>query len=341
MKTICFKILYYLGILDLLRFLNRHNVVILLYHGVSKNIINNQVRNSKYLHIDLDNFKQHIQYLKKKYHIIPLQDICDIIQSGEKIPAYTAVITFDDGYRNVFDNAFPVLRDYAVAVSMFLTDKLILKDNWLWLDKVRYMIDVTSVESVDIFEQIHSLKNGHLKIRFLDFIGNKLKEVRAEARNKIMEELRFKLKVDIPEHPCEEYRLMSFEQARQMQYSKLISFGSHTPEHTILTLEDPEQASRLILESKREVSEQLQREVDLFSYPNGSYNNRIKEMLKGSGFRCGLTTNTGLNNLNTDLFELKRVSVGAGDSLIPFIAHLSGIREYSSLFLQFLRKIVK
>lgn len=313
----------------------------MLYHGVSQDSISGGLRNSKYLHIGLDNFKKQIQYLKKRYRIISLQDLCDIMQSARMVPAYTLVITFDDGYRNVFDNAFAVLKDYGVPVSMFLTDKLMLGDDWLWPDKLEYMIDKTAVESVGIFGQRYSLGNEHFKKKFLNFVGNRLKGLNADARSKLMGELIFKLRVNIPEHPCGEYRLMSFEQARQMLKSGLISFGAHTPEHTILTLEEPERAERLILESKGEISRQLQKEIDLFSYPNGNYNSRIKQILKEGGFRCGLASKTGLNSPDTDLFELKRVSVGARDSLIPFIAHLSGIREYTSYFMGFLRRMLK
>jgi len=339
MKNIFFSILYYFGILSLLGFINRHKAIILLYHGVSENIIKGPIRNSKYLHIDAPNFRRQMQYLKKKYNILSIEDLCEIIESHRKIPAYSVVITFDDGYRNVFDNGYPVLRDYGIRASSFLNSRLMLNNAWQWLDKLEYMVDTTKLKVVDILGQRHNLENNKLKSEFLNFIRNRLKKMNAQIRDMIMEELISKLEVTLPQYPCDEYRLMNYEQARQMADNGLVSFGAHTPEHTILTLEELEQARGLILESKREISGHLDRNVDLFSYPNGSYNNRIKEMLKKEGFRCALTTDCGMNNAQADLFALKRISVGAQDTLIPFIAHLSGIREYTASFMGFLRKI--
>lgn len=310
----------------------------MVYHGVSKEAVNGRfIKNSAYVHIDLNNFKQHILYLKKKYRIISLERLCGFIHSGAQIPDYTVVITFDDGYRNVLENAYPLLRDYGIACSIFLTGKLTNNNDWLWLDKLEYMADITRKETVNIFGRDYNLKNKLLKRRFLNSIRDKLKRVNEETRNRIMQDLILKLDVDIPRHPLGEYGLLSYEQARQMD-KRLISFGAHTPEHTILTLENNEKIRLLILQSKQEISHQLQRDMNLFSYPNGNYNNSIKEILKENGFICGLTTNYGMNGADADLFELKRISVSSEDSLIPFIANLSGIRKYSSSLMQFLRK---
>lgn len=341
-KTIFFSIAYYLGILDILRFVNRRKALILLYHGVSENFIKGPVRNSKNLHIDAATFRRHIRYLKKKkYNIISVDDLGDIIAAGKEIPIYTVAITFDDGYRNVFDNAYPILQEYGISWSMFLTSGLMFDDGWLWLDKLEYMVATTKTEKVDILGQGYSLKSDRLKSKFFNFITNRLKNVDEESMSRIMEELILKLEVNVPQHPPGEYRLMNYEQVRQMARDKSVSFGAHTSRHTILILEKAEKAKRIILESKKQISEQLGQEIRLFSYPNGSYNSQIKEMVREAGFKCALTTNYGMNDAQADPFELKRVSIGAGDSLVHFIAHLSGIREYTSYFMGFLRKIVK
>lgn len=336
-KHIFFRILYYLGILNLFRLISRNKAIILLYHGVVKNPIKGPIRNSAYSHIDVHNFRHHMQYLKEKYNIITLEHLCEIINSAGKIPDYAIVITFDDGYRNIFENAYPVLCNYSITSSVFLTSRLVNNDDWLWVDKLEYMVDIAMVESVDILGKSFRLLSKLAKRIFLNFMRHKLKRMNEEKRNKVIQELIKKLNVTIPEHPSEEYRLMNYSEVSQMD-NGLVAFGVHTPEHTILTLENPEKARRLILESKQEISAQLKRDVDLFAYPNGSYNDQIKEILKECGFKCGLTTDYGMNDANTDVFALKRMSISSDDSLIPFIANLSGIRKYTSSLMQLFRK---
>lgn len=328
-KNIFFKIIYYFGILELFRFINRHRAVILVYHGVSEKPIRGPIKNSAYLHIDLDNFKQHMQYLRKKYNIVALNQLCDIIAFRKTIPDYSVAITFDDGYRNVFENAFPVLRQYNIPCTIFLISKAVRDDDWQWADKLEYMIDISSTESINIFGRTYKLKNVKLKSRFLVFIMRELKKIDDDKRKKIMEDLISKLDVCIPKYPPAEYKLISYGQARQMS-SGNISFGSHTPEHTILPLERQQRTRTLIMESRNQIAKELGRDVDLFSYPNGSFNHWVKRIIKESGFRCGLTTDYGMNGAKSDLFELKRISISSDDSLISFIAQLSGIKKYIS-----------
>jgi peptidoglycan/xylan/chitin deacetylase (PgdA/CDA1 family) len=119
----------------------------------------------------------------------------------------------------------------------------------------------------------------------------------------------------------------------------LVSFGSHTPEHTILTLERQEKVKSLVAQSKTEISQELGKDIVLFSYPNGSYDNRIKEAVRECGFICGLTTDYGSNGPGADLLELKRIPIGSGDTLVSFVAGLSGIRRYASGLISLLRRL--
>src|SRR5262245_41693770 len=55
------------------------------------------------------------------YRTLPLSDVVDRLQRGAPFPPRSFVITFDDGYRTVHDEAFPVLKEYGFSATVFLT----------------------------------------------------------------------------------------------------------------------------------------------------------------------------------------------------------------------------
>ncbi len=55
------------------------------------------------------------------YKTIPLSRIVECIRKAEPFPDRAMSITFDDGYRSVYEKAFPVLREYGMTATVFLT----------------------------------------------------------------------------------------------------------------------------------------------------------------------------------------------------------------------------
>jgi peptidoglycan/xylan/chitin deacetylase (PgdA/CDA1 family) len=104
---------------------------------------------------------------------------------------------------------------------------------------------------------------------------------------------------------------MKWDEIREMKRSGLVSFGSHTVGHKILTtLTDDEINIELIESKKRLINEQA---VDPsfipFCYPNGNYNERIAKLVKDAGYSLAVTTKSGWNTFESNPFELKRIPV--------------------------------
>ena len=96
-----------------------------------------------------------------------------------------------------------------------------------------------------------------------------------------------------------------------MYQSGLITFGSHTVSHKILTtLADEEINDELMKSKEKLISEDV---VDpsfiYFCYPNGNYNERIAGMVKEAGYNVAVTTSHGWNLRNADPFQLRRIGI--------------------------------
>ncbi|MCM8800954.1 MAG: polysaccharide deacetylase family protein [Candidatus Omnitrophica bacterium] len=91
-------------------------VPILMYHSITE-----QVQPGNRLQVSKDAFTRQMQFLKKhNYRVIPLEELGDLIKAKKKIPYKTVVITFDDGYKDNYLYAFPILKKYNLYATIFL-----------------------------------------------------------------------------------------------------------------------------------------------------------------------------------------------------------------------------
>lgn len=70
-------------------------------------------------------FREQIRYIANHYDIVPLDQGLRVLRQGGPRARAMAVITFDDGYRSVFDTAFPVLRQHGIVATSFVSTGLV------------------------------------------------------------------------------------------------------------------------------------------------------------------------------------------------------------------------
>ena len=105
---------------------NAH-AAILVYHHVSSNT-------PPATSVSVEQFESHLNYLSDHHTVVPLGEIVNHLQSGTELKQSAIAITFDDGYRNILDNAHPLLTKYAMPYTVFINPTLIGKQpnqlNW-------------------------------------------------------------------------------------------------------------------------------------------------------------------------------------------------------------------
>jgi len=90
-----------------------YDVPVFMYHNVD--------RVKDMLSVSPENFEKQMKFLKdKKYNVIGLNELIGLITQNKKIPANTVIITFDDGYENLYINAYPILKKYNIRAVMFV-----------------------------------------------------------------------------------------------------------------------------------------------------------------------------------------------------------------------------
>jgi peptidoglycan/xylan/chitin deacetylase (PgdA/CDA1 family) len=119
MKHCLFTLLYWIGAMRLASWWNRKRVMILCYHNVTAQTGSLSGNDEKW-DVPYEYFEKHLDYLGHRHNIVSLQDYLAARRAGRTLPNYSAVLTFDDGYRNFLTVVAPCLARRGFPASVFL-----------------------------------------------------------------------------------------------------------------------------------------------------------------------------------------------------------------------------
>lgn len=293
-------------------------VTILMYHGILKESLTVE----DWCFLDELSFRKQIKYLREHFEIITLSDAVERMRNGG-IRRPSAVITFDDGYQNNFDVAFPILRTEGIPATIFLATGLLNSRDTVWYCRLNLAFSQTHKDSIEWNGSKFDLSTSSQKGRASAVIQDSLKrlghpELMATVRSIILE-----LGGD-PDCPIEigsPFRMLDKEAVGAMATSGLIEFGAHTHHHAILRFLSKEERLNEIRQSIHAIKEVTGRACRYFAYPNGrteDYDFEIIQDLKACGVQMAVTTISGPNDRMTPLMELRRYGIGAGLPMAEF-----------------------
>ncbi|MEQ1656005.1 MAG: polysaccharide deacetylase family protein [Nitrospira sp.] len=250
-------------------------------------------------------FQRQMALLADHFHVYPLQELVSRAAMGD-VPPRAVAITFDDGYKDNYEVAFPILQEFNLPATIFLTTGVIGSGVTLWHDKVFEAFRRTIASSFESAGVSGSLKTIKDKQQCLDRFLVGLRALPPNERDRQVQGLLQALNVDLSDGVGA--LMLTWDEVILMSQAG-ITFGAHTVTHPILSRMDPDEARREICQSRWTIEEKIQKPVDLFAYPNGSrrdYNGSTKDILRQENFLCAVTTIVGLNRADADQFELRR-----------------------------------
>lgn len=341
LKKIFCVLFVYSGICRLFSFIHRNDVKILLYHG----IINGDLPlglNNDGLHIQLKSFERQMRYLRKRYRILSLSSLIECLKEGKAFPKYGVVLTFDDGYKNNYENLRGLLSKCKVPITIFLVTDYIDTPELLWPDKLEMAFfrtqkkSTSSVQAAGI-EPI-DWNNDQEKMKKYVILKNRLKKIPHEKLQDVLSRLFLELATDTKEdsqHNAIDTTytiLMNWDEVQDLsQYG--VQFGSHTCSHQILTNLSNTDMRGTLKRSFLKIKDHCGNVDVPFAYPNGSFNGETKKAVVDSGYSCALTTVHGFNEARCDLYALKRNEIGNRGDIHIFIATLSGVFDFIKSFI--------
>lgn len=253
-------------------------------------------------------FDAEMRVLAQHFNVVPLAQVPEILASGAG-PSRAIAITFDDGYRNNFEVAMPILQKHGLPATFFVATGF-LKDGCMWNDRIIEGLRRSRVKQLDLEEADLgrvSLNGAESRRAIMDTLLGRLKRLPPAERDDAVARIIKKCGVDYPRD-----LMMTPEQVARLHQNGF-SIGAHTVHHPILTRVSDAEAEREIKEGKQMLEEIIDAEVDLFAYPNGrlglDYAERHVAQVRAANFRLAVSTNYGPVQRSSSLFELPRVGV--------------------------------
>jgi peptidoglycan/xylan/chitin deacetylase (PgdA/CDA1 family) len=287
-------------------------------------------------------FEAQLDFLRQRCNVVTLGQVFDALFRGGSLPQHAVAITFDDGYKDNFTEAFPALRSRGLPATVFVAVDNVERGMPFWWDRLAAAIHAAPSGSVTV-----DLGRGKESVVLNG----------AESRRRAVE------------RACEAFKLMphavagsrlegvlaalgtqaestdpvlSWDEVREMADGG-IEIGSHTLDHPVLSRLSPEEAMRQIVESRRRAEDRLKRPVRFFAYPNGKRDDvtpAVKELVRKAGYAGAVSTIQGRPSPASDPFLVERIGVSAGLAADAsgrlseplFATELAGI--YDTLFLR-------
>jgi peptidoglycan/xylan/chitin deacetylase (PgdA/CDA1 family) len=268
------------------------------------------------MYVEPETFETHIRFLKKHFKIIPISELQFII--GRKISNSKpgCVLTFDDGWCDFFEYAFQILKNYQIPATVFLPTDFIGTKKWFWTDRlITFLYQKKDRKnsamgkpssSNPVLNQLENLKGSR------EYRLEKAIQILKAYRNEEIEEILSELEIRWNLNPDPQGRtFMHWEEVREIALSGLISFGSHTASHRILTtLTDKEIQYELIRSKEKLIAEKVVDPLFIsFSYPNGNFNEKIARMVNEVGYYLAVSAEGGWNHPGLNPFTLQRIAI--------------------------------
>ncbi|WP_374593244.1 polysaccharide deacetylase family protein [Aquabacterium sp.] len=293
----------------------RSNPLILMYHGVAdRKAVPGTIRNLDSKHIPVDAFARQLRVLKRWRKVLPLTDLVQGLIRGDDM-RNTVALTFDDGYENNVTRAAPMLADFGMCGTFYLTTGYVGAERWVWNDLLEFVLDQARVAEINVPALGRRLPLGSTE-RKLQALAQIKVSMKTRQEVEYLDEVReLARQAGVECHsPQDDYRFMSWDQARGLLAGGF-EVGAHTVNHPILSRVPIEVAQREILQSRDAIVEQLGSCSKVFCYPNGKPQDYTRDIIEfcRQHFVAALATARGPAKA-TELFELRRLGPSGGVS---------------------------
>lgn len=291
-----------------------HPLTILCYHRIARDTRLNSYCSSA---LSASQFYEQMNHLRRSYEVLPIEEALLLLDAGA-LPRKAVSITFDDGYLELMDAAFPVLRDLRLPATVFLVAEHVGSGLPFWWEEVAFRLGILHKE-----EAIQSLKAIGLEVSvwrsgWIFKIIDALKGVPTRLREEFLGILRESTGgVRLPRMS------LNWEEVRKAQ-AWGISLGSHSLTHPILPLLSDEALERELRVSREIIESMTGTTCRLLAYPNGDHDDRVRTAAQQAGYRWAVTMERGRNRPGANPLALRRHPVYAHYSQPWFAAVLRG-----------------
>lgn len=258
-------------------------------------------------------FELHVLTLRERFELVNLERLNYYLANPGVASKPLALITFDDGYRDNYELAFPILRRHQASAVFFLPTGFIGTEKIPWWDRIAWLLRHCRKPSLRLPGAAEALELSPARLE--DSIRRALRLAKTHPTLSIEEWLAQLQEAcgGIQPPAGDAGRLfLNWEEARAMRQAGM-DIGSHSHSHEILARLSPQQQERELRQSKEILEAQLQEPVQALAYPVGgptSYTPQTQALARAAGYKLAFNFIAGVNRLPlANPYEILRLPV--------------------------------
>jgi peptidoglycan/xylan/chitin deacetylase (PgdA/CDA1 family) len=240
-------------------------------------------------------FEHHLECLGRRFQFVSLDEIGERLASGRTFSRPVAAITFDDGYQDVYENAFPILKKKGIPAAMFVVTDLVDRPFWQIHDKFYHLVAKAFATWDDPRHKLSGLLAdlGLPQDQLtpppstrtpLLAVSSLLPALSQTDVFRVMEGIEASVGNGFHNVP----KSVTWEMLHDMRRGGF-TVGSHTRTHVTLPMESAETVAGELTGSKAELERRLGERVDHFCYPGGQFTAEVVAAVGRAGYKYGYT----------------------------------------------------
>jgi peptidoglycan/xylan/chitin deacetylase (PgdA/CDA1 family) len=272
------------------------------YHRVVEDFRKSEKLSMPSMLVSKRTFAEHLQWIGKKYDFVSLDDLACIHDGTRTQKRPVAAITFDDGYRDYYHNAFPLLERMGIPSAVFVVTDLTGTARLLMHDELHLLFTVlmtgTGTSGSDTVKEVlaalvlpfgmkervlHRSHGVHDPFRLTRVVLETLGQADIQTFIKALGR-----RIVIADVLREEFRLLDWGMLKELVRHG-VTVGSHTCSHVLLDDVPQEVVRSELTESRHALEKNLGVPVHHFAYPDGRFNAVVISEAAVAGYRTACT----------------------------------------------------
>lgn len=239
-------------------------------------------------------FERHLDCIGKHFRFVSLDEVGAHVLSGEPFDQPVAAITFDDGYYDNYEHAFPVLQRKGIPAAVFVVTDLVGRRFWQAHDKLYHLVAKAFAAWNDPRRELSALMRG---------LGLPTEPITRDATRTPL----LTVSALLPGLPIASVRhLMNgleaavgngfYDIPRTLDWPELqamrrggITIGSHTKNHVSLPAESADIVADELAGSRQVLEARLGEPIAHFAYPGGQFNAGVVDAVARAGYQFAYT----------------------------------------------------
>lgn len=266
-------------------------------------------------------FAKQMEYLAANYQIVSMSDVLTAVKTRniKDLPPRAILVTFDDGYCDFEEQAWPILSRYKIPATLFVPTAYPdhPERTFWWNNLYKALHNTRHNGKLNTSIGTFSLSDADSRNHAYQCLKNYLKTLPHTEATLTVSEL-----CDLLDVQPALNNILSWNTLRKLQREGL-TLGAHTRTHPLLNRVSLHKAREEVLCSLDDLQREIGSVLPIFAYPGGGFTNEVVSMLQREGLALAFTTKRGINHIpHMNPLRIQRINVGGRTSLSILRAQL-------------------